>query len=896
MAVDSRRGLLLVLVDGFVLGAATESLNVRFTLTRSKGATAFCTAVTSDGYLRLALTVGKRKGAALLHIYDQLSGDGTNFFREHSIPDSALAMAWSGRALAVASKRQYLLVDEESGKTQDVMSLPENSAFRPQLQLVAGGDEILLVTDSLGAFVDLGGRSSRPMLHWAGRPEPLSLAWRQPFVVAALPHQLEVHMADTQELWQTVPIAGEARCFAQQEDPVTLPAVSGGQSGAPAASSNKFYVCTGRSVLRASMLPLESQIKSLMAGGNVRQALQLYDAACTGSPHERFIKRLRMRTTAGYTLLQLLQPERAFRYFALSDVHVEQLIGLALDLPVGFLPPDLPLPYPALGPISSSHLFRSSLEKGEAFRMMSEARQEALITKKVQGFRSSLLRFLLSRRTVTLSSEAGLAARNNAPYRTLGVPQGRGEKPLESQLSLASILPAGTIPDDPKIIDTSIMLLAVLLGDMDTARALLDLPTSPSTQVDLPVAESSLKQGGELDLLGRLYAAHNFPRKALDCWSRIFSGTPGTRTLNNASAGGGPPRTDTSPLDAALRVLRASPDRELVWEFLPPLLKIDPSRAVTVLYPAPEPQVGGTPPPPSRFPLTDTLRLLEKAPPPPFKAMEAFLEHAIELGTIDASLHTRLALLYLDQLDSVLQTDTQSISRLRAKLNQLVSTSQLYDADTVLHRIERRDFLPELVCVFSRLGRHDDVISTLVLRIRDYTAAEQYCELHSKSSPIGSPLFLSLFRLYRQIEKPSDPSADFDCRPGSMHWRLLMNYCKYFDLSAVLAEFPPSTSLSKLKPFFLLSLRTHTHLLREGQVWRALLKNDHLQITSHAIRARSSHIRLGGDSACRVCHKRIANAAFVRYPNGIIAHLSCAKDKNIDPISGVDFRVSSPTK
>ena len=41
---------------------------------------------------------------------------------------------------------------------------------------------------------------------------------------------------------------------------------------------------------------------------------------------------------------------------------------------------------------------------------------------------------------------------------------------------------------------------------------------------------------------------------------------------------------------------------------------------------------------------------------------------------------------------------------------------------------------------------------------------------------------------------------------------------------------------------------------------------------------------------CAVCHKRINDQVFAFYPNGVVVHFKCAKDKHVDPVSGRDFR------
>jgi len=40
---------------------------------------------------------------------------------------------------------------------------------------------------------------------------------------------------------------------------------------------------------------------------------------------------------------------------------------------------------------------------------------------------------------------------------------------------------------------------------------------------------------------------------------------------------------------------------------------------------------------------------------------------------------------------------------------------------------------------------------------------------------------------------------------------------------------------------------------------------------------------------CPVCNLPFSDAAFVRYPNGIVTHIKCSKNKTICPVTGKWF-------
>ena len=43
---------------------------------------------------------------------------------------------------------------------------------------------------------------------------------------------------------------------------------------------------------------------------------------------------------------------------------------------------------------------------------------------------------------------------------------------------------------------------------------------------------------------------------------------------------------------------------------------------------------------------------------------------------------------------------------------------------------------------------------------------------------------------------------------------------------------------------------------------------------------------------CEVCNRGFADPSFARYPNGVICHVHCAKNKNICPVTGKLFGIA----
>lgn len=69
-----------------------------------------------------------------------------------------------------------------------------------------------------------------------------------------------------------------------------------------------------------------------------------------------------------------------------------------------------------------------------------------------------------------------------------------------------------------------------------------------------------------------------------------------------------------------------------------------------------------------------------------------------------------------------------------------------------------------------------------------------------------------------------------------------------------------------------------------NQVVKNLLKSEHLQVQEQLIHYRSRRVVIDADRTCPVCNKRIGTSVFACYPNGVVVHYICCKDRNVCPV------------
>ena len=81
------------------------------------------------------------------------------------------------------------------------------------------------------------------------------------------------------------------------------------------------------------------------------------------------------------------------------------------------------------------------------------------------------------------------------------------------------------------------------------------------------------------------------------------------------------------------------------------------------------------------------------------------------------------------------------------------------------------------------------------------------------------------------------------------------------------------------------------------QIVHHLVKSENRQLHEQMAKAQSDPIRIAADRNCDVCQKRLGTTVFARYPNGIVVHLKCMKDRHVCPVTGVRFdQVGSDVK
>ncbi|KAI6650946.1 Transforming growth factor-beta receptor-associated protein 1-like [Oopsacas minuta] len=187
--------------------------------------------------------------------------------------------------------------------------------------------------------------------------------------------------------------------------------------------------------------------------------------------------------------------------------------------------------------------------------------------------------------------------------------------------------------------------------------------------------------------------------------------------------------------------------------------------------------------------------------------------------------------------------------------------------------------------LYGRMGQHEKALEILVYKFGDINGkALEYCIDHSKgkSRNIRQDIYGKLLKVYLE---PIDGS-----KPLFEEALLLLNNPNVdINPRTALQLLPDEWSVKKLGLFLQRSLRKHNHYYRTTAIEHSLAKWEHIRAKNQIINEDCKRTFITENKECQLCKQEIGDSAFVRYPNEVIIHMKCMKNKNICPVTGIWF-------
>ena len=273
------------------------------------------------------------------------------------------------------------------------------------------------------------------------------------------------------------------------------------------------------------------------------------------------------------------------------------------------------------------------------------------------------------------------------------------------------------------------------------------------------------------------------------------------------------------------------------------------------------------------------------------EAVVDYLYHLVMVRKVEKEKHhTHLAVLYLDKVLKLMQsrTDVLALESARSTLQGILLQSNLYRIPLILGKAADAQLFEEQVILHSKLGEHEKALEILVHKVGDAKAAKDYCLNKCEDNPtVRRQLLQILINVYLQdisLNKSANAST-------SAVVELLNQHSDDFEPETVLRILPSHWSISILRQFLHSSIREPYHESRSKTIEHMLLKAELLSLQKEHTKLLSVPIVVKEGKLCPLCNRPFNDSAFMRYPNGIIVHTHCGRDKHVCPVTGKVFKV-----
>jgi hypothetical protein len=294
---------------------------------------------------------------------------------------------------------------------------------------------------------------------------------------------------------------------------------------------------------------------------------------------------------------------------------------------------------------------------------------------------------------------------------------------------------------------------------------------------------------------------------------------------------------------------------------------------------------------------------------------EKYLEAlVIERKVSDETLHTKLALFYIDMLFKFkppevgpeLNPNDANFSKINSysvKLRDFLRLpSANYNAESCLEKIKNSWLFHDEIYLYGKTKKHDAALRKLV-KSKEFLFAEQYCadrqdNLLIKLFDIYMSLYNDVKRALKDNPKDEKKNQFLDFMTKTIH-DFLRKYATHpqLDPIAALEKLPEDWILSEegnsLYSFLSAVISSSLNKKRNTKAARHISEMDLLIADSNLVGARKACVNIGHETKCAVCQRRIADKVFAVFPNGIIIHSTCGSSQggkmNVCPVTGQNF-------
>uniref|UniRef100_A0AAR2KF02 CNH domain-containing protein n=1 Tax=Pygocentrus nattereri TaxID=42514 RepID=A0AAR2KF02_PYGNA len=229
------------------------------------------------------------------------------------------------------------------------------------------------------------------------------------------------------------------------------------------------------------------------------------------------------------------------------------------------------------------------------------------------------------------------------------------------------------------------------------------------------------------------------------------------------------------------------------------------------------------------------------------------------------------------------------LGEFRNKLLCFLDISTYYEPERLISDFPFDGLLEERALLLGRMGKHEQALFIYVHILKNTHMAEEYCHRHYDKSADGSKdVYLSLLRMY--LSPPdvhclgpikmelSEPQANLQAA-----LQVLELHHSKLNTTKAINLLPANTQIWEIRVFLESVLEEKAQRKRFDQVLKSLLQAEFLRVQEERIFHQQVKCVITEEKTCRVCKKKIGNSAFARYPNGVVVHYFCCKDRSVCP-------------
>ncbi len=980
-------GVLLSVSDGYLTVHDLDTLQSRAQLMKTRYCSEFCTSVDAS----IMCVAAKRK--LLMFLWD---GADFNEYKEYQLPDQARSLIWAVDSVCIGFRREYDLLDTETGLISKEIFETGRSADGPVAAVLegnkegAGGSgsnavgllgeggrqtpsrptdgEMLLANDARGIFVGFDGKPTREAgqsVEWSSNP--VAVCHVRPFIVTLLAGCVEVHSATTTTLSQRVAVAnakfivhnGEGSVLVGTTSSIDLLSMAPLTAQVDALADNKLFdealsLCACRDDSNGGVSGVGEYggceggtgIRSGSSSSSSSSGLLRIDESQIRSVHSKF----------AYHLFSQLQFDAALKQFHRAGTDVRRVLGLFPELLPHGTPVDefeYPVPVPRLEADSLQQALRALIPFLNDFRD-----REALRRRAEKEDREREREKKLAAADADTATEAVAVAGGSAGGEATDAAAAKNMEAESAAAGQGSTAAASASPDKQ---------VNVTIGLADTVLLKAYLHTEPEAVVHflrgsnecwVAECETLLKAAGKWEELVELYRSKAMHRKALSLLAKLGQAErseKGKSANGGADGGGGGDassitgksgssnhQTELQKYMQQMVVYMASLGQSysaLLFEFSRWVLAEDPALGLKIftLNPA------GVPP-------LDPYRVLShlkacslaslKEEPKPLWQQHAlavdFLEYLInehDPPSTDAAFHNELVYLYVEAIlaltadkagekkkkkkmgtggsskensksrPTLASEEEGPLREYRGRLLRFLEHSQFYSPEKILSKFPSSRLLEERAILLSRVGKHDRALHIYIHKLNAKDLAERYCEKffinHEQKNPNSggkSDVYLSLLRAY--LRRPPGSKGSKGKGPGGSSGdaggikdalALLTKHYKRIDPNRALELLPKTATIGQVERYLRAVLRNNSSRHRTNQVVVNLLKLENLQVLQNLLQMQNNAVKIAPSRVCPVCNRRVGDRIFACYPNGIVVHFACSKDRFECPVTGERF-------